>query len=144
VVVLGRGGSIGFFQGDVLKLLDDIAALRPTIFVSVPRLYNRIYDKILQAIDESPVKRALFDMGFKAKLENFAATGAVVHPFWDWLLFSKIREKLGGRVRLMMTGSAPISSRVLDFLRMCFSSHVVEGYGQTEGTAMVSDGPLEF
>ena len=41
------GASIGFYQGDTLKILDDIGALRPTIFPSVPRLFNRIYDKIM-------------------------------------------------------------------------------------------------
>ena len=41
-----RGAAIGFYSGDVLRLLDDIAALRPTIFCSVPRLWNRIYDKV--------------------------------------------------------------------------------------------------
>lgn len=40
-----RGAAIGFFSGDVTRLLDDIAALRPTIFCSVPRLWNRIFDK---------------------------------------------------------------------------------------------------
>lgn len=40
------GAAIGFYSGDVTKLLDDIAALRPTVFCSVPRLWNRIYDKV--------------------------------------------------------------------------------------------------
>lgn len=49
--VMCYGGSIGFFRGDVLKLKDDIAILRPTIFVSVPRLYNKFCDGIKQKID---------------------------------------------------------------------------------------------
>jgi long-chain acyl-CoA synthetase len=40
------GGRIGFFQGDVRKLLDDIKELQPTVFPSVPRLLNRVYDKV--------------------------------------------------------------------------------------------------
>jgi len=43
-----QGGSVGFYQGDVTKLLEDLAVLRPTVFPSVPRLFNRIYDKLVQ------------------------------------------------------------------------------------------------
>ena len=49
---LGVGASIGFYQGSPLKLLDDIAALRPTVFPSVPRLLNRIYDKVIAAVEQ--------------------------------------------------------------------------------------------
>jgi long-chain acyl-CoA synthetase len=45
LVALHHGVGVGFYQGDVLKLMDDIEALKPTVFFSVPRLYNRIYDK---------------------------------------------------------------------------------------------------
>ena len=137
MVLLGRGASIGFYQGDPLKLLDDLAELKPTLFVSVPRIYNRVYDKVMAQISESPVKKALFDYAFGVKLKNFQEKGAVVHSFWDKILFSKIKEKLGGRVKMMLTGSAPISAEVMNFLRVCFSCHLVEGYGQTEGCAMV-------
>jgi acyl-CoA synthetase (AMP-forming)/AMP-acid ligase II len=85
------------------------------------------------------MKKALFDYAFQIKLANFNQYGSVIHPFWDDILFSKIREKLGGRVRLMLTGSAPISIDVMNFLRICFSCHVTEGYGQTEGCAMVCE-----
>jgi len=43
-----QGGAIGFYQGDVTKLLEDLAVLQPTVFPSVPRLFNRIYDKLVQ------------------------------------------------------------------------------------------------
>jgi long-chain acyl-CoA synthetase len=45
--MVNKAGQIGFFQGDTLKLTDDLMELKPTVFASVPRLYNRIYDKIL-------------------------------------------------------------------------------------------------
>ena len=48
VMVLQSGGRIGFYRGDIKLLIDDIQALRPTLFVSVPRLLNRIYDKVEQ------------------------------------------------------------------------------------------------
>ena len=63
-----HGVSIGFFSGDVLNLLDDITELKPTVFVSVPRLWNRIYDKINAGINESGlVTRSLFNAAFSSK-----------------------------------------------------------------------------
>lgn len=129
------GAAVGFYQGDILKLFDDIKELRPTVFASVPRLFNRLYDKVISAINtDGGLKKSLFDAGLAAKKEGLAA-GYYTHAWWDWILFSKIAEKLGGRVRIMVTGSAPISSEVLDFLRICFSCPVIEGYGQTETAA---------
>jgi long-chain acyl-CoA synthetase len=81
--------------------------------------------------------KALFDNAFEAKQEGLAQ-GYLTHSVWDSLVFSKIQQQLGGRVRLMITGSAPISDKVMDFLRICFACPVIEGYGQTESTAAVS------
>ena len=90
-----------FCRGDVLTLLDDIQELKPTIFVSVPRLYNRIYDKVMQAIDSgNALSRALFHRAYNSKQAAFQAgdlTGGRFGPFWDRLVFSKVRERLGGQ-----------------------------------------------
>lgn len=95
-----------------------------------------LYDKVLAMVNSSsPVKRWLFNHAYNAKLANLRATGTVHHAVYDRLVFGKIAAKLGGRVRLMVTGSAPIADNVMQFLRICFSAHVVEGYGQTESTA---------
>jgi long-chain acyl-CoA synthetase len=130
-----NGAQIGFYQGDTLKLLEDVAELKPTIFASVPRLYNRIYDKVMAGVNSASfIKSWLFNTAYNSKKENLKK-GVVTHFLWDWLVFGKVREKLGGRVELMMSGAAPISPDVLDFLRICFSATVQEGYGQTETSA---------
>lgn len=130
------GASIGFYQGDTLKLMDDIAVLRPTIFVSVPRLFNRVYDKVLSGVKEKNlVSQFLFNMAYASKIDNLRQNGSLSHPMWDWLVFRKIRARLGGRIRAMLSGSAPISPEVMEFLRVCFSCEVYEGYGQTETSA---------
>jgi len=126
------GVRVGFFRGDVLKLNDDIAELRPTLFPSVPRLFNRLYDKVMSTVVATGgVKKTLFDTAYTAKKENLKE-GYLKHIIWDRMVFGKISEKLGGRTRIMLSGSAPISEEVLAFLRICFSCPVVEGYGQTE------------
>lgn len=130
------GAGIGFYQGDTLKLMEDIAALRPTIFVSVPRLFNKVYDKVMAGVKEkSTFKQMLFNWAYAAKVENLRENGELKHWIWDRLVFEPIREKLGGRVRAMLSGSAPISPEVMEFLRVCFSCEVYEGYGQTETSA---------
>lgn len=130
------GAGIGFYQGDTLKLMDDIAVLRPTIFVSVPRLFNKVYDKVMAGVKEkSTFKQMLFNWAYAAKVENLRESGDLKHWLWDHVVFEPIRERLGGRVRAMLSGSAPISPEVMEFLRVCFSCEVYEGYGQTETSA---------
>ncbi|KAJ3277049.1 Long chain acyl-CoA synthetase 7 peroxisomal [Terramyces sp. JEL0728] len=129
-----HGGKIGFYQGDTNKLLDDVAELKPTIFASVPRLYNKIYDKVQAGIKEKGgLAEKLYHYAFNSKLEGLKH-GKLTHPLWDRLIFKKIREKLGGRVKFMISAAAPISPEVMSFLRICFSAVLIEGYGQTETT----------
>ncbi|KAJ3414191.1 Long chain acyl-CoA synthetase 7 peroxisomal [Chytridiales sp. JEL 0842] len=142
IMIIQYGGKIGFYQGDTLKLLDDIAELKPTIFASVPRLYNRIYDKVLAGVkSKSAFAQFLFNKAYAAK-KGHLASGSVNHWLWDNLVFGAVRARLGGNVRMMMTGAAPISADVIDFLRICFSAKVYEGYGQTETCAglAITDG----
>jgi len=130
--MINGGGAIGFFRGDVRKLFDDILELKPTIFGSVPRLFNRLYDKVMAAVNESgQVQQLLFQNAYEAKRAALA-DGYITHSAWDPLVFNSIRSRLGGNVRIMITGSAPISEKIIEFLRICFSTPVVEGYGQTE------------
>ncbi|CAO3700874.1 unnamed protein product [Rhizopus stolonifer] len=126
-----KGASIGYYQGDTLKLLDDIAELKPTVFCSVPRLFNRIYDKVLAGVKaKGGVSAYLFNNAFQAKKKTLNKT--VHHWLWDRVVFAQIRQKLGGRLRFILSGSAPVSPDVMDFMRICFSARVFEGYGQTE------------
>ncbi|KAF3484632.1 hypothetical protein F2Q69_00056184 [Brassica cretica] len=112
------GVSIGFYQGDIMKLMDDLAVLRPTVFCSVPRLYNRVYDGITSAVKSSGVtKRRLFQLAYNSK-KKAILNGRSPSPLWDKLVFNKIKEKLGGRVRFMGSGASPLSPDVMDFLRV--------------------------
>lgn len=147
-----NGAALGFFRGDVRLLFDDISVcerkissltrtqeLKPTVFVSVPRVWNRLYDKVMAGVKQSgSLKEGIFQTAYAAKQEGLKEgmhfffqvlkfEGYLTHAVWDSVVFGSIREKLGGNVRLMVTGSAPLSSTVMEFLRICFSCPVIEG-----------------
>lgn len=137
-VMISGAARIGYYQGDTLKLLDDVAVLHPTIFASVPRLFNRIYDKVLAGVKaKGGIAAFLFNRAYNSKKANLRK-GVLEHPLWDKLVFGAIRARLGGKVKHIVSGSAPISPDVMDFLRICFSADVYEGYGQTEQAAGLS------
>jgi long-chain acyl-CoA synthetase len=133
------GASAGFYQGDTLKIIDDVAALQPTLFVSVPRLLNKIYEKVMQSVETTGgISKMLFNFAYQSKVENLHNYGELNHWFWDRLVFKKIQARLGGRVRAILSGAAPLAPEVMDFLRVCFACEVYEGYGQTETSAGTS------
>ncbi|KAB1280917.1 Long-chain-fatty-acid--CoA ligase 6 [Camelus dromedarius] len=133
-VVYCHGGRVGFFQGDIRLLSDDMKALCPTIFPVVPRLLNRMYDKIFSQAD-TPLKRWLLE--FAAMRKQAEVRSGIIRndSIWDELFFNKIQASLGGCVRMIVTGAAPASPTVLGFLRAALGCQVYEGYGQTECTA---------
>ncbi|KAM7274114.1 hypothetical protein ACFE04_028778 [Oxalis oulophora] len=138
IISVYYGIAVGFYQGDNLKLMDDLAALRPTIFCSVPRLYNRIYAGIINAVKTSgPLREKLFNAAYNSKKQAIM-NGRKPSPMWDRLVFNKIKQKIGGRVHFMGSGASPLSPDVMDFLRVCFGCQVQEGYGMTETSCIIS------
>lgn len=118
-----------------MKLREDLIVLKPTIMVSVPRLFNRFYDVMQAKVKElTGFKRTITEWGIQKKLYNLES-GKMTNTFYDTLVFNKFKEFLGGRVRYMITGSAPISKEVLNFLKIAFCVQIAEGYGQTECAA---------
>ena len=123
-----------------MRLIEDIQILKPNLLASVPRVLNRIYQAIAATLHAPGLKGALFRRGVAAKLERFKQTGDHTHPFWDKLVFNKVRAIIGGRVELLTSGSAPLNPEVMDFLRVTLVCNLVQGYGMTEncGTCMRS------
>uniref|UniRef100_A0A8C5LMN0 Arachidonate--CoA ligase n=1 Tax=Leptobrachium leishanense TaxID=445787 RepID=A0A8C5LMN0_9ANUR len=125
---------IGYFQGDIRLLMDDLKALQPTIFPVVPRLLNRMFDRIFGQAN-TPVKRWMLEFASKRKEAELRSGIIRNDSFWDKIIFRKVQASLGGKVRLMITGAAPVSPTVLTFLRAALGCQFYEGYGQTECTA---------
>ncbi|KAL0274718.1 UNVERIFIED_CONTAM: hypothetical protein PYX00_002780 [Menopon gallinae] len=132
------GGSVGYYSGDIKRLSEDMKALRPTVMPAVPRLLNRIYDKVVGEVSGSFIKRTLYNMALGAKESELKRGIIRNNSIWDKLIFRKVQENLGGRLRLMVVGSAPLAGNVLTFARCALGCLVVEGYGQTECTAPVT------
>ena len=272
--MLRSGASIGFLMDDTKRILDAIVALRPTVFPTVPRLLNKMFDKIVAGVEQAPpLKQAVFRQALLAKLEGLhgisaadkvraaaqivaeraaasarsaressakhalnatstttststsvgsnsdedseassgesepepcepcepceppepcssvagsggaarlaqlgraladavgaesaklshdaalagglqqlvlqrakanggSAKGRLAHPVWDRVVFAPIKRKLGfDRLRVLMCGSAPLASDVLDFFRALLGVEVIEGYGQSESTCIIT------
>ncbi|KAJ3675659.1 hypothetical protein LUZ60_004701 [Juncus effusus] len=135
---ISKGASIGFWQGDIRYLMEDIQEMEPTIFCGVPRVYDRIYTGINQKIASGGlVARKLYEYAYDYKLANLKL-GLKQHeasPFFDKLVFNKIKQGLGGRVRLMISGAAPLPKHIEEFMRVTSGSTFVQGYGLTESSA---------
>ncbi|KAJ1505491.1 Long-chain-fatty-acid--CoA ligase 1 [Coelomomyces lativittatus] len=116
--------------------MEDAQALKPTLFVSVPRLFNKVYAKVKASTLDAPgIRGVLFRKAYQDKLLRLQQGQGCKHALWDRLLFQKVRAVLGGEIDLMVTGSAPLGNEVLQFLRVFFACEVLEGYGQTENAA---------
>jgi long-chain acyl-CoA synthetase len=133
-------GSQVVFSRGIPQLAEDLQAVRPTLLVSVPRIYERVYGRIRAALDEgSPAKKKLFLLAVKvgyARFEHEQGRGPWKASFLLWpvlnaLVASKILARLGGRMRVAISGGAalpPDISRV--FLGLGLT--VLQGFGMTE------------
>jgi long-chain acyl-CoA synthetase len=105
--------------------------------MSVPRLFNRFYTVIQEGLaKKTGAAKKIIDRAIAVKLENLRTKALYTHSVYDKLVFNKIKTAaFGGRMRIMITGSAPISKDILDFLKISACCPIIEGYGQTETMA---------
>lgn len=136
------------FSRSIETLRDDIAVIRPTILIAVPRLYERIYEAILKKADSSPITKALTkttaDTGwrlFQAKHGRGDApsllTRALFWPVLRRLVAKRIMMAFGGRLRVAVSGGAPLSEDASHFL-IGLGLPLIEGYGLTETAPVVT------
>ncbi|HEY5099961.1 MAG TPA: long-chain fatty acid--CoA ligase [Gaiellaceae bacterium] len=129
-------GSTLVIVSDVARLPEALARTRPTILPAVPRVYEKIHANVVGEIERSsPVKRAIGRWALRVGATNkpSSAQGRIA----DALVFKKIRDRLGGRIRIGISGAAPLGIDVLEFFRS-LNMLVIEGYGLTETSSSLS------
>ena len=131
-----HGVPIGIYNGNAKLLVEDIQILKPTALCAVPKIFLRIYDAIKSKVNSlSNIKQKIFNQAIKIKMKDYMNTGLYKNILLDYLVFREVRKTLGGRLRFMLVGSAPIEGYILNFLRCALSVEIMEGYGQTEDVA---------
>lgn len=130
------------FAESVEKVVENILDFRPSIMVSVPRLFEKIYSRIYENVHQSsPLKRWLFHRavarGREYMLKRYITPAPISfglrfeHKLLDRLVFSKIRARFGGRLRYFISGGAPLDKTINEFM-WTIGIPTFEGYGLTE------------
>ena len=139
---LSLGASMALAES-VEKIVANLAEVKPTVLISVPRIFNRIYDGVNKQMAEKPAMvRNLFHAGLRAankrrKGEALSLGEKLNLALASKVVFSKIRGKFGGRLRYAMSGGAALSREVAEFIDG-MGITVFEGYGLTETAPIVT------
>jgi long-chain acyl-CoA synthetase len=148
------GATIAYWERDPLKIMPNLAELKPTYFPSVPRIFEKIYTMATSAMEkEGGLKKAVFNWAIKVggrmrKAERSGRKPGFLlsrqYAFADKQVLSKIRNLFGGKLRLAVSGAAPINPDILRFFDAA-GVLVLEGWGMTEtSTAATISSPDDF
>ncbi len=154
VVPLGRGCTIAYAEPAIERLAANMAEVKPTVMVAVPRLYERLYARVLSTVEASPpLRQRIFywaqGLGRQHYQNHLDGTPdswwlSVQMKLADRLVFHKIRARTGGRVRYFVSGGAPLSREVGEFF-YAMGMLILEGYGLTETAPLLTlNRPTEF
>ena len=140
--LINSGGSAGLVE-DVNTLIEELGVLKPSMFFAVPRVYNRIYERLIGQMQEKPgFIRSLFYGGLKqAKREREGETLGFLDNLTLTLarkiIFKKVLNRFGGNLRIAISGASALSPEVAEFVNDIGIS-IYEGYGLSENTAALS------
>jgi long-chain acyl-CoA synthetase len=147
VLPFGIGAAVAYAEPLIERLPANMVEVRPTVMAGVPRLYERVYGRVLSTIEAAPpLRQRIFHwaMGLGAKRYANHLEGRHDSPWLtaqvrlaDALVYEKIRERTGGRVRYFVSGAAPLSREVGEFF-YALGMLVLEGYGMTEASPLIS------
>ena len=140
------GAHMGYtiaFCPDPYAVADALPAVRPTVFPSVPRVFEKVHTGVMQKFAaEKGVKRALIDWALRVgrRASELRQAGhdlprglALQHRLADRLVYSKVKDRLGGRLRIGISGGAPLAKEICEFFH-ALDILILEGYGLTECT----------
>ncbi|KAJ5068545.1 long-chain-fatty-acid--coa ligase 5 [Anaeramoeba ignava] len=129
--MIAVGAKVGFFSGDLLKLFDEINLVKPTLFIGVPRVFMKLYDKIYPKTQEgSLIKKLLFNTALDQKVKALRKGESTF--LWDKLVFSKTKQAFGGKINIIISGSAPLLPNHQEFFKAIFTRKFIQGWGMTE------------
>ncbi|XP_061363906.1 long chain acyl-CoA synthetase 9, chloroplastic-like isoform X1 [Gastrolobium bilobum] len=148
-LIAAVGGCIGY--GSPLTLTDtsnkikkgkqgDATALMPTVMAAVPAILDRVRDGVLKKVSaKGGLSKKLFDLAYARRLHAmngswFGAWG-LEKALWNFLVFKKVQAILGGRIRFILCGGAPLSADTQRFINICLGAPIGQGYGLTETCA---------
>jgi long-chain acyl-CoA synthetase len=141
------GGATVAYARSVDDLPEDLQAIRPTVLLSVPRIYERVYGTVRSRAAGNPLRRRLVDLARRLGWARFEAAqgrapapalGArLLWPLFDRLVAKPVRDALGGRLRVAVSGGAPLPAEVTRFL-VAMGVPLTEGYGLTEAGPVVA------
>ncbi|MEE9411457.1 MAG: long-chain fatty acid--CoA ligase [Methylococcales bacterium] len=139
------GASVVYSRG-IKHLSDDLKIVQPTMFVSVPRVYERIYQKVQEQLNDKPriikwlfqqvVEVGWYRYQYQQRLVSWDAK-LLLWPLFDQLVAKKFRQQLGGKIRISLSGGAALSSQISQ-LFLSLGVPVIQGYGLTETSPLVS------
>jgi long-chain acyl-CoA synthetase len=140
-LMFGGGATVGYAESTD-TIAEDIVKLNPTSGASVPRVYERIFDKMRDRASASPIKERIFNwaLGVAKEYQRADSPGPglrVKHGIADRLVYGNAKESLGGNIELMVSGGGSLSE---DLCRMFngIGVRLVEGYGLTETSPVIS------
>ena len=138
-------GMATYFASSIAKVLEEVVDVKPTIFGSVPRIFEKAYAKIMSTVEQAPpMRQRIFRWAERVGREAVQHWQAgkpipfglkLKHKLADRLVFSKLRAIFGGRVRYFITGAAPIAPEILEFF-WAAGFPIFEMYGMTESTVI--------
>jgi long-chain acyl-CoA synthetase len=142
------------FCPDPYAVADALPAVRPTVFPSVPRVYEKVYAAVTTAFEEAAgPKRRLIEWALRVgrRVSELRQAGqplpralAAKHRLADRLVYSKVKQRLGGRLRVGISGGAPLAKEMIEFFH-ALDVLILEGYGLTEcTTAATVNRPSRF
>lgn len=144
--LLSRGVTLAYAQS-VDRLPQNLLEVRPTLLVSVPRVFEKVYTQVVEQIHSSPrVRQRIFWWAVKVGRQHYqrVLAGSAASPsrrFTLWaanqLVYRKVRTALGGRLRFAISGGAPLSREIGEFF-YALGITVLEGYGLTETSPVLS------
>lgn len=127
------GVPIGIFSGSVTRLMSDSQELKPTILVCVPQVLTRIIQNVDDKMSHSNfLARGIFYRALKQKEAIIRSRGDPTHWIWDRVIFNKTRQILGGKLKAIISGAAPLGLDINYKIQAMFCCKVIEGFGMSE------------